>query len=94
VSHSPAGVQVKKRALAADKPCHQCGEPIYYGYQGPIEGVCGRCADKSLRSHRRTLTRTVMVARERRSLGIWAAILLSFLAGAAAMYFAHPHLPF
>jgi len=84
-----------KRKVGLDKPCRLCGQPIYFGYQGPIEGICGRCADRKLRAHRgKGATRTLVVRRDRRRRGLLAALLLAFLAGAAAMYLAGPYLPF
>jgi hypothetical protein len=35
--------------VGLDKPCRKCGQPIYFRYKGPIEGLCGRCTD----AHRR-----------------------------------------
>jgi hypothetical protein len=26
-----------------------CGRPIYFAYQGPYEGICGRCADRVIK---------------------------------------------
>jgi len=83
------------RKVGLDKPCRMCGEPIYFGYQSPIEGLCGRCADRKLRAHRsKGGTRTLIVQRDRRRAGFWVAVLLAFLAGAVGMYLAGPHLPF
>ncbi len=83
------------RKLGLDKPCGDCGQPIYFGYKGPIDGICGRCADKRLKSRtRRGKTRTVI--RDGSGLGPLAhtaLIVLAFAAGAVAMYFAYPHLP-
>lgn len=40
------------RKVGLDKPCTQCGRPVYFNYKGPVPGLCGRCADRS-RSRRR-----------------------------------------
>jgi len=34
-----------KKAVGLDKPCQLCDQTIYYGYDGPVEGICGRCVD-------------------------------------------------
>ena len=82
------------RTVGLDKPCRDCGQTIYYGYKGPIEGLCGRCADKRLKSRTHTKTRTLVRETEGMSaVAHTALIVLAFAAGAAAMYFAYPHLP-
>jgi hypothetical protein len=35
--------------VGLDKPCAKCGRPIYFNYKGPVEGLCGRCADTGKR---------------------------------------------
>ena len=35
-----------KRKVALDEPCRLCGQEIYFGYRGPVPGVCGRCVDR------------------------------------------------
>ena len=44
-----APLQPKNRrpTVGLDTPCRKCGRPIYYNYKGPVEGLCGRCADGS-----------------------------------------------
>jgi len=41
--------------VGLDKPCSKCGAAIHHTYVGPVEGVCGRCADQ--RRGRRVSTR-------------------------------------
>jgi len=48
------GATKRPRTLKADKPCKMCGKPVHYTYQGPVEGVCGRCTDKR-RARRRNV---------------------------------------
>ena len=83
------------RAVGLDRPCNHCGKPIYYNYKGPIDGLCGRCADKALsRRPRRDRTRTVLVRRNGRSAALWLLVLLAFAAGAVAVIFFRRYLPF
>jgi len=82
-----------KRKVGLDRPCRVCGEAIYYNYKGPIDGVCGRCADRQLRKRgAKTRTRTVVVEKSARLRGV-LVFLAGALAGAVAMYLAYPHLP-
>ncbi len=80
--------------VAADKPCLRCGRPIHYSYRGPVEGHCGRCADRGGRRERgRTRTRVVRVRSEvsLRSLVVAAgAALLVGLAAGALLQAIHP----
>ncbi len=34
-----------KRKVALDEPCRLCDQEIYFGYRGPVQGVCGKCVD-------------------------------------------------
>ena len=40
----------QRRRIGLDKPCRVCGGEIYFGYRGPVPGVCGKCADRTVRS--------------------------------------------
>ncbi|MHC4223721.1 MAG: hypothetical protein ACYSX0_01760 [Planctomycetota bacterium] len=82
-----------QRAVGLDKPCSQCGQPIYYNYKGPVEGICGRCTDRALRNRRIERTRTVVRGGSSGRGTRLLALLVAFLAGAAAMYLAYPYLP-
>ncbi|MDH3590438.1 MAG: hypothetical protein OER88_01070, partial [Planctomycetota bacterium] len=70
--------RAETRRLGLDKPCQDCGDTIYFGYKGPIDGICGKCADKRLRSRAaRSKARTVVVHRNGRSRAAgWALIVL------------------
>ncbi|MFQ5843412.1 MAG: hypothetical protein ACE5JG_00315 [Planctomycetota bacterium] len=38
------------RRVGLDQPCRICGQQVYFGYRGPVSGICGRCTDQ-LRTH-------------------------------------------
>ncbi|MHC4957862.1 MAG: hypothetical protein ACYTGN_05755 [Planctomycetota bacterium] len=88
---TPASAR-QNRKLGADKPCSACGQPIYFGYKGPLDGVCGKCTDRLTARHQQVMARTVAVSSGKGGLGlVW--VLLAFAAGAAAGAFARPFLP-
>ena len=51
----------RPRTVGLDKPCRVCGKPIHYTYSGPVEGICGRCADKRPRRRVRPYHRGMTV---------------------------------
>ena len=81
--------------MGLDQPCGSCGQPIYFNYEGPFEGVCGRCTDRMVAKHSgRGKRRTpVIPGSESRGTSSLAWVLV-FLAGAAAGILAGPYLPF
>jgi len=94
-----------RQTVGLDEPCRQCGDPIYYNYEGPIAGWCGKCTDharqeQKARHSRRTRrvadpagTRTR--APQRWSGGwFWAAVLVAFGLGVLAGFYASQHLPY
>jgi hypothetical protein len=81
-----------QRSVGLDKPCRQCGQPIYYNYQGPVDGICGRCTDRALKKRRTERTKTVVRDRQVGRGALLLAVVIAFLAGAAAMYLALPYL--
>ena len=87
-----------RQTLALDRPCTVCGDPIYHNYQGPVEGVCGKCADQTTRGRRRRRHQpsgpTVIRRGGIRPGVVFALMLLAFAAGAVAMHLAAPHLPY
>ena len=91
-SHAPKIPKVKPK-VGLDKPCSQCGQPIYFNYRGPIEGICGRCADRALASRKRRIrTETRAVGRRSIKGPLIATLILGLLLGAAALYFLGPFL--
>jgi hypothetical protein len=78
-----ASNQAKGRTVGLDKPCRSCGRPVYYNYQSPVEGLCGRCADRKPKSSGKVRIRTTGVKRPRRTFGS-AMMVVAFLCGAAA----------
>jgi len=82
-----AGNQSVKRArpvVGLDKPCRQCGRPIYFNYRGPIEGVCGKCTDRALRgARRRPRGRVTHLADRSPRKGLWVFLVLAVIAAAA-----------
>jgi len=81
--------------VGLDTPCKQCGDPVYYNYHGPIEGLCGRCADLAM-AHQPTRDQVRTLGRgDRKSrIWVWLTVALAFAAGGIAGYLAHGHLPF
>jgi len=88
--------RTQRPPLGADVPCRQCGEPIYYNYRGPVEGVCGKCSDGLKRVSRTPSRRLAPVERPRGVHAAWlgAVAVFAFAAGAFAGYLAHTFLPF
>jgi hypothetical protein len=83
----PTSKTAQNRKLGMDKPCSQCGSPIYFNYSGPLDGICGKCTDVLRRrlaprqgAHGHGLSGQ---SNRRRGFG-WISITLAFLAGAAA----------
>ena len=79
-----------RRGLGLDKPCTKCGQEIYFGYEGPFDGLCGRCTDKVVSKQHRTRTKKVIVEKQVRSGPGWIVVFFAFLAGAAAGILAYP----
>jgi hypothetical protein len=80
--------------VGLDEPCRECGEPIYYNYKGPVEGICGKCTDRVRKASRRRHHIRPMVVDGRVSrfwLGL--VIILAFAAGAVAGYLLHTFVP-
>ena len=70
--------------MGLDKPCRQCGRPIYFHYRGPIEGVCGKCTDRALRgARRRPRSRMVNLDGASPRKGLWIFVVLAVVAAAA-----------
>jgi len=89
--------RTQRPRLGADVPCRQCGEPIYFNYRGPVEGVCGKCTDHlkgTVRSPGRPLGPIGAPRGSTAWLWIPFLVLVAFAAGALAGYFAHDFLPF
>jgi len=85
------------RTIGLDKPCRVCGKPIHYTYSGPVEGVCGRCADRRRPRGRRPYHRAMVLHRggpERPPSKAAAAVKLSLVVvlGAAAVMVALKYL--
>jgi len=77
------------KAVGLDKPCTVCGRTVYFNYKGPVDGVCGRCADrmKSAKRRRRRPARPGGPDDGRRSpLGLRLAVAFVALAAAAAIF--------
>jgi len=80
-----------KPKVGLDKPCAQCGQPIYFNYRGPIDGICGRCADRALASRKRQVRRETRVVKERTGHGrLIAFLVIGILLGALAWHFLVP----
>jgi len=74
-----------QRRVGLDKPCSLCGQAIYFNYRGPVEGICGRCADRVRKKPKRRRARGPSVAgasRLRRHRG-WLLLVGAALAVAA-----------
>ena len=85
------------RTVGLDRKCRLCDGAIYFNYRGPVQGVCGRCVDL-IRSSTATSTGSVQGCPEyRQGRSPWASIFVFVLglgAGAAAVPFLGPYLPF
>ena len=66
-----ARVSRRPKTVGLDRPCRVCGKPIHYKYSGPVEGVCGRCADtrrtKGVRRYHRGMVLRRNARKQRRS---------------------------
>lgn len=93
-----------RQTVGLDEPCRQCGEPIYFNYEGPIAGWCGKCTDRARRERkarqgrrgRRVAEPAGARARGARrwSAGwFWAAVLVAFGLGVLVGFYASQHLP-
>ena len=65
-----------KPKVGLDKPCSQCGQPIYFNYRGPIEGICGRCTDRALAARKRTVRTESRIVVKRSLMGPILATLI------------------
>ena len=80
--------------LGLDEPCGKCGQPIYFNYQGPVKGLCGRCADGALAvRHAKDPARMRIVRQQVPRAWIWVIVFLAFACGAVAGYVARDFLP-
>lgn len=86
-----------QRTVGLDRKCRLCDGTIYFNYHGPVQGVCGRCVDL-IRSSGPTFTGSMQSGREyRQGRSAWTSIFVFVLglgAGAAALHFLGPYLPF
>jgi hypothetical protein len=92
------------KTVGLDEPCRQCGQPIYFNYEGPIAGWCGKCTDRARqeqktrhkRKHRAAEPAGLRARAPRRwSRGwFWGAVLVAFGLGALAGFYASHHLPY
>ncbi len=87
-----------KRKVGLDQPCRLCDQEIYFGYKGPVEGVCGRCVDR-LRSslNGRGAGQKVVYRGVQRPMGRVGVMFGLFIFGAIVGFLVHhfvPHLPF
>jgi hypothetical protein len=91
----PTERKTLRPTVGLDEPCRQCGDPIYYNYRGPVEGLCGKCTDHQL-SQRAARDMPKMVGRHQRESRFWilATVTLAFACGAVAGWLAHGVLPF
>jgi hypothetical protein len=89
-SKAPHIPKVKPK-VGLDKPCSQCGQPIYFNYRGPIDGICGRCTDRALASRKRSVNTRTRVVQERSAKGaLIVTLILGIVLGAIALYFLTP----
>ena len=83
----PTSKSPQNRKLGMDKPCSQCGSPIYFNYSGPLDGICGKCTDvvrRRLAPRQGAQTHGLNGPSKRRRGFGWGAVTLAFMAGAAA----------
>ena len=70
--------------VGLDQPCGNCGEVIYFNYQGPLQGICGKCTD--ILRHRlraRNCDSGTVVQRTRTSGFGVGSLFIAFVCGAA-----------
>ncbi len=78
-----------QRRVGLDKPCSLCGEAIYFNYKGPVEGICGRCADRVRKKPKRRKARRPAAPGTSRLRRYRGSLLLLLFAVAAAAFIAH-----
>ena len=61
-----ARVSRRPKTVGLDRPCGVCEQPMHYTYSGPVEGLCGRCADKRRTKGVRAYHRGMVVRRDAR----------------------------
>ena len=83
------GASRKPRTLRLDKPCRVCGEPIHHTYAGPVEGVCGRCADKrrgrGVRAYHRGMIVEGRVPKRRSTASVVVLLCIVVVVGSVAV---------
>jgi hypothetical protein len=91
---APRNVKTKRPTVGLDEPCRECGDPIYYNYRGPVEGLCGKCTDRMRKAgHRRKGLRPMGAPGGGGGLRLGLVIVLAFAAGAVAGYLLHALFP-
>ena len=89
---------IAKKKLGLDRPCRLCDQTMYFGYSGPLEGVCGRCTDTlkgALGGGLRRQANVVVRAKNRGVGGVaFGLFFLGVVAGLVAAQFLHGILPF
>ncbi len=87
-----ARVSRRPKTVGLDRPCGVCEKPMHYTYSGPVEGVCGRCADKRRTKGVRAYHRGMVVRRNARkqrrskaSMVVLVCVLLVVLGVGAAV---------
>jgi len=74
----PQSPRPKRPTVGLDVPCKKCGRPIYFNYKGPVEGLCGRCADTVRRPQMPRHSRRIGFFAGKRSRG-WKTIVIFLL---------------
>ncbi|MEE8106635.1 MAG: hypothetical protein V3T86_13955 [Planctomycetota bacterium] len=79
-----------KKAVGLDKPCRLCEQTIYFGYDGPVEGICGRCVDLIRGKKAGNSGKARVVVRDRRAKASLSLLFLAFAVGVVAGILAQP----
>lgn len=81
------------RTVGLDKPCGMCGKPVYYNYKSPVEGLCGRCADRARRQRKPRVRKVRRPGGSRRGGARgWIAVAVTVAVGAVLAWLLGPFL--
>ena len=81
-----------KKPVGLDKPCQLCEQTIYYGYDGPVEGICGRCVDLIRGKRGGNSGKSRVVIRNKTAKASGSFLFLAFAVGVIAGILVQPFL--
>lgn len=92
MASAPEHPRPKRPTVGLDVPCKKCGRPIYYNYKGPVEGVCGRCADGAKKAARFSRSRRIGFFEGRRRGGRAIFAVVAVVVAAVVAYLIYSRL--